>query len=1626
MRSFVSFCAAGLLAAAGFAVSATEAQVLAIQWEGYKGSKAVAAPKVSEVKGPEGGPAVRIEAVAKGNYQGALGKLAEPVDFSKFGALEFSIRHNLGGKNGKASMVLRTSGKAGHNHCNFVVSAKGWSKVVIPLDATSFTAQRGNSVNLLGINEMRIYPFANMNEPGKFLEFADFRLLPRQTDSAALKVMNYTYINEPTSGESGRTLTDGDKTKNVFYRPYSDDPDIIFDLGGRFTVDEIRIHADSAPSHNFSEMTVQLSYDKETWNPAGTIRNTEQGTTPRPVVYTFRTPDKPMVGRYVRFKAARLRSDFMVELSEFEFTGHSPTEAEIAKAAEINYDRGIAMPERSEKDYVRLAKGDFELWISRANGVVNGLFFKGRLLAERLTPKYTLQTRAADTAVDGNQDKVSSIAENPDGSVTVTTTNPALPELVFKRTWSVDGNAVMEKVEVENSMTERKFLRIATEVILEQNFRSSGFYELPGTAIAAGMIRVFAPDVQMDRAATNIPTIAFENDKAGLTLWHTRYRYNGRFTYMDVGTEEENLQYFKPNGWLITAVTIVPADAKVQSIENRFSVTSGRLLQAYDEYIAAPDAAAFRGRIKRPAWLRDLRCGVSQGWDAAYPGSNQRHFANMKDAFSPRGYLVEPEMFDMDGIWGDLPTTGDVYGWFGNRNTPEEVRAKVARMKKQSPNLKVGIYTWFWSAFPWSTPVKNHPEWFVKTLRSGAAASWFPGVNVNYLRFFGIPESRDEARRQIVNFVNYYGQDSWYLDGGKSGVYAKDWDAMRIDDPLGQTDFYWSVREEVKKGHPDRVVFFNHCENPLGDLGYLESFGGTLTSEWRRGAVLMWKFKLYNYKDPLHHSVYVYWLPGVDGAFHNYMSGIGVVGSYLSRNFSTRDLPFIAARYEIRQAQLTDADVKPDWRHDPKEELEIMALRQQNNGWLFLNSHDTGKVEREVSCRTAPLGLTAKDKPVYAWLYTIKNGKTYKALFSEQAVARDYRALGWIAERAAVPRYLGKFPYGERFSYKVPVEPNAAQVLMLSQVPAVILSVAGEPSHYYLAGQPGIELAGDNGKFTVRSEEEAEIGLLLESGQEPASVTVNGKAVAPKVRIEENMRFAVVPVAKGTSEIVMTVKPAAPAAATKLDVARKGRTLKVAVEPADAPVQIYCEGNLVLSRTGSFSLELPETVRDGVYTVKSGGLSKNITLRKLGKPMKLRPILLPVKDEVATEPVNKTIRGIPVLGQGTISAEGIGKGVADPDTLTVTAGTDRVIENHFNRLAAMLEFRAKRYLKVRMHNGFLHFNRFGYQPKRHSVRPARPDVFGGLVLDFGTPEGYTVRSAAGLGTQNEKRTAARPDGWGKKAKQDHLYMLSAILIDDKTEDLECWIDLAKLGAPDNWDGRLCFTLYLEDISPCRSFKIEILETADKLPAGAEALKPQELGAARTALLDIPKVSGKISWGKIPALGELSAAKATMPQLKTVVKGAWDDSNLYFFYQCEEDPAHILNSEGGRINKPWLGDGVEFFVGKSDKPEMIYHVVCDVAGAKFVEESMLVRTPGAKNIEHGSKTAVRVAFRKSPGVWTAVVTIPWSQIGGRPEPGKPVPFNLMRNRLEQGSFGHYTLVPGGVYYSGKQYQFQLKD
>ena len=355
----------------------------------------------------------------------------------------------------------------------------------------------------------------------------------------------------------------------------------------------------------------------------------------------------------------------------------------------------------------------------------------------------------------------------------------------------------------------------------------------------------------------------------------------------------------------------------------------------------------------------------------------------------------------------------------------------------------------------------------------------------------------------------------------------------------------------------------------------------------------------------------------------------------------------------------------------------------------------------------------------------------------------------------------------------------------------------------------------------------------------------------------------------------------------------------------------------------------------------------------------------------------------------------------------------------------MLEFQAKRYVKVRLKNGFIYYNTYGLKPQSHVVRAHRHTVFAGLILDFATGNGYTHRTAAGLGLQTDKRKSKRPNHWGKKGVCNNIYMLDDLVINKTAKTKELWLDMQALGAPNDWNGKLALTLYMEDICPNRSLELEVLAVADKLPAGAAAAQPIQLGKLQTAVIEFKKITGKPTVKNLQSLGNLHATKLTMAPLKTQVHAGWDDKNLYFHYTAEEVPGRKPNTEGSKINKPWFCDSVEFFAGKTNDPGMLYHMIIDTTDCRYAEDMTLLRKAGDKNIIHpGSDVKTKYTLRD--GAWTCLITVPWSVLGGKPEKGKLVPFNLMRNRLEQGKSDNYTLVPGKSYFTGNQFQFKLVD
>ncbi len=1611
-----------------------------IDWRG-DASEALAAPKIQVgAASYRDMPVIGAEAVADGDYQGISGVFSETVDLTKFNGVRFHIRNNF---LAEGACVFRLNcrpegGIAYGIYTNFTVTGD-WTEVTIPFNPALWQGPEGK-VEFGRALSLSIYPYQAMNRKGYQLEVAGFQFLTPDHTPAPLTVQAYRYINPPDSGDpAGKVLTDGKMDTQAFWRQYSDDAEMIFDLGGIFAVTGIEVAADSIPAHNFSEMRITASIDGKEYYPVAILRNTNTETAA--VLHSVRFDGKA-IGRYFRFRAVKPRPDFQVHLGEVRFTGYIPSAAEERADAVNRYVLGPDLPPRDSDAYIQARLGDFTLWVAKDNGVINGVRFRDQLWIERLAGRYVRQSRAADRVISAYADRLKDLRVDG-GAVSFTVTNPEMPGIELAKRYEIDPTgALLETVQVHAAETlPREFFQVATEVILHPEFRRDGVYETSGAVHA--MTRAFAPEIRMETEVCNVPFLSFENAAKNVTLLHERLRANGSFIYFDAVVEESRLLSLLANGWRMPLASGVPADSATQELSGtlRLSVTEGGLLNAYENYLAHPDVAAYRARIHRPAWLRDQLLHGDPGWDGLCRGVSERFYENQKRLFD-RGRYVSSARSDLDFVWGEFPTEGVVEDWFGGRQDADGLFDRMQTLRALYPGLKLGLYTWVWSSFPYQKIVREHPDWFVATTRSGAVASWFPGVNTNWLRFWN-EASTDEAVTSIMAMVRRYQCDDWYLDGGNAGPYAKDFDRMLLDDPAGQTNFYWRMREAMQEYDPESFLVFNATLNPIADVGILESFSGALTSEWRRGAAWMWKFKMIQYRDPLRYPIYIYWLANVDGAFHNYMLGTGLMPTAISRDVDAGEAPYISARYEVRQLALTDARPLPDWRSDDATETETMTLTQGNAGFVFVNHHGaagTVTVTVTVGADSAPLGLTDAALPVHAWEMTIRNGKSWKGWWGQPDLAGGYRQSRWIGESALTAQYHGARPRQARLERTFAVEPGQAKMWVISQCPAVIWSLDGLPSQYRIPSTPGAEITGTYPDFRYDTEyADSEIAFLIPSGREVARLLLDGATVPFRYGRDGDAALAIVPVhAAGSHTIQVTLADAPPVTGTpalRLEARIDGSRLAGRVDtdhPGPLTLSIYsddalCFTDAVTLPGGNFIIDLPVTVKDGQYELVVSDLTGShratatMAIAGIGRRTELLELMPYIPAQIAVTPIEENQVGA-VATEFTPNAA---YASADAGKRQLEVGTLPMIATYYSSAIAGIEYDAKRYLEIELSGNLRYYNLHGQEPKRHFVRIDNPNTVAALMLDFHTPSGYAKRSLAGLGQQYLERGAA-PVQWGTGRAPDEFFALCNFIQDSENDTRRFWIDLRELGAPADWDGRLWFTLAFQIGAPNRQLAVRILATADTLPAGAELQQGLNLRAsveqqsfrvqsfpAGTVVTDDWEAPAWQTIAELPKMTQLGTPGVPAP-FETRSRVAKDDRNLYLFVRCRDEPGRILETERGAIGQPWFSDSIEFWIQDAPEAQQMLHAVVDAANHAYAEKAHLNKAQVSQS-EELKTMPFSASVRKADDHWTILVTLPLAQFQG-----SPLAFNLMRNRVHQGHLANYTTVPGNNYFCGEVY------
>ena len=1627
------------IAVADLAINPKSAAAAAAPAQGYanlkywraNGGQAPNPPQLRNFEIPGIGTAVIATAVSKGGYQGFEIILPEPVDLANIAAITFDFGQNVWkGRAGAGSIIINYDTRNGLMG-TFQFDKTEWSKVRVPIDLRTLKALAKQSQPTAGkVTKIQFSMYATFDEPNEFIGVANiaFEQKKKSDTSSLIKVTRYDHIAKPTRGDStGRVLIDGKvaEADQAMFRQYADNPDIVFDLGALYLIDRIEVAAVAVPGQNISDYSVYTSTDNRQWRMSANVRNGDTSTGKKS--YSITGEKLTVVGRFVRIKCERSRTDFPLNIAEVKFFGKIPTDAELAAAAQKSYELGPAMPAVNSKNYAVVTSGNQSFKVCKTNGVVVDYQINGKRIAERIFNNYELNDGKNKLTANSYTNKVQKIDVKKD-SVTVTVSNPAIPGVVMTEKWFFDEGKLARRMQYDYKANKKYIAYSAIEVVLPQKFRTSGVYETWGAGHE--MQHKFAGEVLFDFAADTGPVCVFESPAEDTTLLAYRYKYNDKYIHIGSGTVTvagfgDKRTVFTANGFRIgDGIWLLDKPGARGSVTSHVLVKkNGDLTAAFDEYLALSAVKQYRSTIKRASWLKDWRLQCGQGWDGYFAQNGLRYAGHMSDLIR-EGWILYGAC-DSDWAWGDFPTTYDVRNLFGGRLTPQELKERDNAIRRRG-NIKVWQYTWLWSCSKLSKIYEAHPEWFISHDADGRELSFFPGCGINYYRLVGIPESADEIVKSITNFIEFYNQDLWYLDGGGSPA-TVDWKNLRLDPPNAWDNVLYRVRTSIQKSNPERAFFCNHPENPVADFGYLESFGGLITTNWRDGATWMYKFKLWQRADKLVNPLYIYWLGGaVDAAFRQYSIGTGLGLTFGGSNDKRRDAALISAWPQSRWAKLVDADIKPNWRYEPNEMFEIMPLTFGPSGWLFVKNHEPKTASRNISADSAALGLTDSSKKIYNWCFTLRDHKNHKGLLGEREREANYRASRWASDFLLDFEYLGEQAYSKRISKDFTVKSKELKLWYVTQSPALVWSVDEMRLQLLLDNTMGVTVSGavngNNMTLAVKSERKsAEVAALIPAGMYVKNVTVNGKKSVWNPAVDANTRLALIPVGKGNSDVKIEFAPAAGRnrAICNIDVktARPGQTMTLTLTPAidSATLVISNNGDMVWAKQGAAaSIALPRGITGGSYTAAAYDAAGNLLACK-----------------------NFTLaNGTPAIGKWTFSehfpqdnksgdkyfttvTKGSGTASADPAKRTVEIAADRMPSTAWANLGAGIETELKRYVKIRLSGNMWYFNTYGLRDgiRGLHIKWDNPSAFLGLVFDFADSSNkYTKRVLAGTGRAQELYKSTLPP-WGAAKNPDTIASVSNFAIGTAKEEV-FWLDLQELGAPENWNGKVYFGVFWNLVTPDRNIKAEILETSDTLPAG---VKKQQVffvrGGKKSEVkkYQLPKTADKITidgkgnekaWDKALVFKDfyrLNAAGMRSPE--TVVKLISDDKYLYIIAEFTEDSDSGFTID--KNGKPWYNDGLEVYIRSRDSKTSYVQYILSLA-EKSHQEKVSRLGVGAprqdlKNIEYkvvvnGKKAYIEAAF-------------PLELFGKGSASSR---FNIGRNRMRNGNLQAYSLAPGKAY------------
>ena len=896
-------------------------------------------------------------------------------------------------------------------------------------------------------------------------------------ESEKLAIKNYKYINPPEKGDrSGNILADGKingKDKQaLWWLATKGDPVIVFDLGKQYFINGIELKALAVPSSNISAYRVFGSDDGKKWKlMAGEVNNS---TDSREQEQTLHSKFSALA-RYLKVMLFRQAGDATIKLDEVEIMGREVRpEDKAATQVSKEYYKGPKIPAvtingKKDKNWHYLEGGGLRVAINQRTGNIGPIYniSKRKRCTMFTYDKYYVETKkSAQEFSEKNNTVIKS--SNKNGVLIFTCRNKNIKDIDIVQTYKSTADGFSKTTELINrGGREDLFVTLKTGTVLDQKFRKNGWYLGADRGLGS---RLKASQVTMPMTATcqspqNTKVVLFMNYDKNFGIGQYRYAINGKYCSPVAGsfTEKSNhASLYTANGWKVGLTTLHLKPGRQQSIETRWNLFPDDEFFFLKQYTADTEVNKLFN-IKRADWLYRIKtCNAAMSTPVCRSNKEftMRWIKRSADLYDD-GFIYS--FFCADDVWGDW-YDGKRYGlgWRGEKVDNNFYRELLDDLRKQSANIKVGVYTWAWTGWPYSKSYLKHPDWFIAKNKNGYLSKAYQNGPMNFLRRISASGCMENLLTCARKIIKQYDSDAFYIDGGGGGINRIDWQRLKLDLDSDWYKFHWELNKLCRKiGGRERVFFTNSRSEAYVDIGYYEGANNVLgATSWRSSGDALLALKMRNSLFPKMTFPLLYWRSNTLPFYSNYCVGLGLVPYNIYSSHELRNVAYVTAAYESRMFKFTPSGLIPDWRKNLESQLEAYTMTHAPAGFISIINHSKLPIPETISADAKKLGLDTR-KPIFCWLtrmHDIRNRKRTTGM-SERTAKKVYSNSNWGVDLVAAPTFKGivKTSNG-RVSLTEKFDHNILNMAMFSNCPAVVFAVNGRRKQIWQPNTRGITL----------------------------------------------------------------------------------------------------------------------------------------------------------------------------------------------------------------------------------------------------------------------------------------------------------------------------------------------------------------------------------------------------------------------------------------------------------------------------------------------------------------------------------------------------------------------------------------